>query len=380
MSTINRREFELALLGSVSALDTMNAGGSAVGTEHTLQDAAEGSLTDVPGVKVGHFTDPRRPTGCTAILFEEGAAAGVDYDGSAPGDFQAVLLQPVSPLQTIWGIMLAGGAAYGLATTQGAMRYFEERGIGAHWIANNPDMVIPIVVGAIISDLGVGDGRIRPDAESGYQACRAASTKPVAEGCVGVGAGATVGSGSFGSRLAMKSGIGTATIRIGDLVVSALMVVNAAGNIVDWRNRKIIAGARRKDGKGFADISEILRNQVARRVAEKTGNAEPPALNHTTIGIVATNATFDKTKLTRIAMLANTGAARVIHPYHTPLDGDQLFAVSTRKTDFDIDVTRMGMLASQVVSTAILRAGLMATSVEGYPAYRDFTTRVENMP
>ena len=369
-SKISRREFEFGLIGSLGTLKVADAARQ-VREAGSTREAGEGTLTDVPGVKVGHFTDSRRPTGCTAVLFEEGATVGVDYDGSAPGDFQVVLLQPVSSLHTVWGIMLAGGAGYGLATSLGAMRYFEERDIGEHWWPGKPHLVMPIIVGAIISDLGIGDGRIRPDAESGYKACQVATTGPVAEGCIGAGAGATVGTGSFGTGLGMKSGIGTASLRIRDLVIGALMVVNAAGNIVDWENGEIVAGARREDGKGFADISETLKQKVAGRVTGRPSKEGSPPLNNTTIGVIAINATFDKTELTRIAMQANTDAAKVIHPYHTPLDGDQLFAVSTRKADLDISLTSMGMLAGKVMSTAILRAGKMATSVEGYPAYRD---------
>src|SRR5262249_40866970 len=150
-----------------------------------------GSLTDVPGLEVGHFTDPRRPTGCTAILFDEPAAAGVDYDGSAPGETQVVLLQPVSPVDSIHAILLSGGGAWGIGAVAGAMRFHEERKIGFDW--GSPGLRIPIVVGAVIDDLAVGDARIRPDPDAAYKACEGASTGPVAEGNVGAGSGATVG-------------------------------------------------------------------------------------------------------------------------------------------------------------------------------------------
>jgi L-aminopeptidase/D-esterase-like protein len=378
MSKISRRGFELAMMGSLGAnhfaayeaMD-LNAGGES--------EESAGSITDVPGVKVGHFTDSRRPTGCTAVLFEDGATGGVDFDGSGPEDFQAGMLQPGSALQTIWGILLAGGDSYGLSTAIGAMRYLEERGKGEHW---GPEgMVVPLVVASILDDLRVGDGRIRPDAESGYKACQAATTGPVAEGCVGAGAGATVGTGSYYGGLRMKSGIGTASIRAGDFVIGAIVAVNATGDIVEWPGGKVLAGARRADGKGFISISESVRQKMAERVAAKTAVNIRPSMTHTTIGVIATNFDFDKGDLTKLAGLANTGAAKVINPYHTTEDGDVLYAVSTRKLKLpgeqkQQDIALAGIMGAEVAATAIMRAAKMATSVEGIPAYRDYTVKL----
>jgi L-aminopeptidase/D-esterase-like protein len=200
---------------------------------------ASGSLTDVPGIKVGHFTDTRRPTGCTAILFDSAAAAGVDYDGSAPGESQVVLLQPVSPVERIHALFLTGGGVLGLPSFGGVLRYLEERKIGFDWGA--PGTPIPIVVSAVIDDLAVGDPTIRPDAQAAYAACAAASTAPVAEGNVGAGAGATVGKMHRGRGFGgMKGGLGTASVKLGDVVVGALAVVNAAGDVLDWRTGRIL--------------------------------------------------------------------------------------------------------------------------------------------
>ena len=182
MSKISRRGFELAMMGSLGASYFTPSEAMARDPE---SESSAGSIADVPGVKVGHFTDSRRPTGCTAVLFEDGATGGVDFDGSGPEDFQAGMLQPGSALQTIWGVLLAGGDSYGLATAIGAMKYLEERGKGEHW--GPAGMVVPLVVASILDDLRVGDGRIRPDAESGYKPCEAATTGPVAEGYVGAG-------------------------------------------------------------------------------------------------------------------------------------------------------------------------------------------------
>lgn len=345
--------------------------------QNTESETGAGNITDVPGVKVGHFTDSRRPTGCTAILFEDGATGGVDFDGSGHLDFQGSMLQPGTADQRIWGILLSGGDTHGLSTAFGAIRYFEERGIGMHI----GEVVVRLVVASILYDLSVGDSRIRPDAESGYKACQAAISGPVAEGSVGAGAGATVGTGSYYGGLRMKSGIGTASIHSGDFVIGAIVAVNATGDIVEWPSGKILAGARRADGKGFVSIAESARQKIAERVAAKTDSDFHPSMTHTTIGVVATNLDFDKEDLARLAELANTGAARTINPYHTTEDGDALYAVSTRKLKVqgnqkERDIGLAGILGAESVSTAIMRAAKMATSVEGIPAYRDYTLKL----
>src|SRR5574341_1931152 len=225
---MKRRELAAALGGAVVAAARVSHA-----TERPRPPASSGSITDVPGLRVGHFTDSRRPTGCTAILFDEPAAAAVDYDGSAPGETQVILLQPVSPVDRIHAILLSGGGVMGLGAVAGAMRFHEERKIGFDW--GSPGLRIPIVVGAIIDDLAVGDNRIRPDPDAAYKACEAASAAPVAEGNVGAGAGGTVGRMLQRQGMpGMKGGLGSASQRLGDVVIGALAVVNAAGDIVDW--------------------------------------------------------------------------------------------------------------------------------------------------
>jgi L-aminopeptidase/D-esterase-like protein len=359
MTTYTRREFNQTLGGAVAV----------AGAHRAAQGPAAGggSLTDVPGVKVGHFTDTRRPTGCTAILFDAAAAAGVDYDGSAPGESQLVLLQPVSPVESIHALFLTGGGLFALPASGGMLRFFEERKLGFDW--GDPDLRIPIVVSAVIDDLAVGDPRIRPDADAAYKACVAASTSPVAEGNVGAGAGATVGkmhrARGFGG---MKGGIGTASLKLGDVVIGALAVVNAAGDVLDWRSGRIVAGARRPDG-GFADSVEVMHSMVMGRSAAALQDA---ALRSTTLAVVVTNVELAKTALTKLAMMANCGAARAIRPYHTTGDGDQLFAVSTAKIQRpDVQLTVLGALAADVIAEAIVRAVRAATSVDGWPAVRD---------
>ncbi len=328
-----------------------------------------GSLTDVPGLRVGHWTDTRRPTGCTAILFDPDASVGIDYDGSAPGETGVVLLQPVSPVETVHGLFLTGGGMFGLGAHAGMIRYLEDQKRGFDW---SPGVRVPIVPGAVIDDLALGDPTIRPDPQAAYTACAAASSKPVAEGNVGAGAGATVG------RMlrrytagGMKGGLGTASLRAGGVVIGALAVVNAAGDVLDWRTGRIVAGARRPDGKGFADIVDVMKRTVG-TPAGGDDLIHDPALRSTTLVVVATNVAFTKTQLTKVAMMANCGAARAIRPYHTTGDGDQLFAASTRQLKrTDVNVTTIGTLAAEVVSDAVLRAVLTASSVEGWPAARE---------
>ena len=311
---------------------------------------------------VGHYTDARRPTGCTVILFEPAAAAGVDYDGSAPGESQVVLLQPVSPVERIHAIFLTGGGVMSLPAAAGVLRFLEERKVGFDW--GTPGLRIPIVVSAVIDDLAIGDPRIRPDPDSAYQACASASANPVGEGNVGVGAGATVGKMHVARGFSgMKGGLGTASVRVGDVVIGALAVVNAAGDVLDWRTGRLVAGARRADGT-LADSVEIIRSMVA---AKSAASLQDEALRSTTLAVVATNVALQKTQLTKMAMMANCGAARSIRPYHTTGDGDQLFAVSTAQIQRpDLSLTALGSLAADVVAEAIVRGVRAARSVSGW--------------
>lgn len=370
MRGVSRREFSVAVIGATGNC-LLGARMASADPQPAEGSTAPGSITDVAGIKVGHFTDSRRPTGCTAMIFEDLASAGVDYDGSAPGETQVVLLQPVSPIEKIHAILFTGGGPMGLAAVPGAVRYLEERKIGFDW--GVPNVRVPIVVGAVIDDLALGDGRIRPDPEAAYKACLAASSGPVEEGNVGAGAGATMGKMLRRQGLGgMKAGLGTASLRLGDVIIGALVVVNAAGDIVDWRTGKILAGARRPDGKGFANIVETMKQTLSERSPQSSLEFYDPALGSTTIAAVATNVNFSKTQLTKIAMMANCGAARTISPYHTTGDGDQLFAVSTNKLKADIPLSVVGALAAEVVGEAVLRGVKTASSIEGWPAYRDY--------
>jgi L-aminopeptidase/D-esterase-like protein len=325
---------------------------------------AGGSLTDVGGIRVGHFTDTRRPTGCTAILFDTAVAAGVDYNGSAPGESMVVMLQPVSPVERIHALYLTGGGIFALPAYAGVLRYLEEHKVGFDW--GTPDLRIPIVVSAVIDDLAVGDPRIRPDAEAAYKACTAASSGPIAEGNVGAGAGATVGKMHRGRGIGgMKGGIGTASVTLGDVVIGALAVVNAAGDIMDWKTGSIVAGARRADGS-MADSVAVMRTGLTAKPPAPA--LEDDAFRSTTLAVVATNVTLTKTALTKLAMMANCGAGRAIRPYHTTGDGDQLFAISTGALNrSDVALTTLGAVAADVIAEAIVRGVRAARSLDEWP-------------
>jgi L-aminopeptidase/D-esterase-like protein len=313
------------------------------------------SIANVAGIKVGHFTDTRRPTGCTVILSEEGAVAGVDVRGAAPGTRDTDLLNPINTVQTVHAIMLAGGSAFGLDTATGAMRYLEEHGIGFDMRVAR----VPIVPAAILFDLGVGDAKIRPDAEAGYKACKAAAASAPAEGNVGAGAGATVGK-LFGMSRAMKSGIGTSAIKLDGVTVGAIVAVNAIGDVFDPSTGKPIAGARTTDGKSLVNsMAAILR-----------GEPLPPVLAGaaTTIGVVATDVALTKAQASKVAQMAHDGLARTINPVHTAYDGDTIFALATGKSSKAANVTLIGALAAEAMAQAVVRAVRAARGIPGLPS------------
>jgi L-aminopeptidase/D-esterase-like protein len=319
-----------------------------------------GGITDVPGIKVGHVTRTERLTGCTVILAEAGATGGVDVRGSAPGTIETDLLNPVNLVQQVHAVFLSGGSAFGLDVAAGVRRYLYERKIGFETRAAN----VPIVPGAILYDLGVGDRPdIWPTADCGYRAAADAGTGVVAEGNVGAGAGATIG--KMGGGGAMKGGLGTASISVpagaDTLIVGAIVAVNAVGDVIDPRNGALVAGARTPDGKGLADARRLLR--------AGGGTPSRPGQN-TTIGVVATNARLTKAQATKVAQMAHDGLARAIYPAHTMGDGDAIFALATGAIE-NSEVSRIGALAAEMMAEAIVRAVQAARGIPGYPAARD---------
>jgi L-aminopeptidase/D-esterase-like protein len=316
-------------------------------------------LTDIEGIKVGHFTDARRPTGCTVILCEEGATAGFDSRGGAPGTVETDMLRSENTVQQIQGVALAGGSAFGLETAAGVVRYLRERGRGFRI----GGFRVPIVPAAVLFDLLLGDGNIHPTADSGYKACLAATAGKVAEGNIGAGAGCAVGK-LFGPELEMKSGIGTTSLAVGKtgLVVAALMAVNAVGDIYDPTTGKIIAGARSPDGKGFINSAEMILRGY---------NLVNPITSNTTIGVVATNAELSKAEITKIAQMAHDGLARTINPVHTQFDGDTIFVLATGRLKLKVSAGTVGMIAAEVTAQAVIRAVKQAEGIPGLPSYRD---------
>ena len=315
------------------------------------------------GIRVGHYTDARRPTGCSVVLTEAGAVGGVDVRGAAPGTRETELLSPVNAVEQVHAVLLAGGSAFGLDAAGGVMRWLEERGVG---VRVGP-AVVPIVPAAILFDLWVGDASVRPDASAGYAACVAASGDAPAQGCVGAGAGASVGK-LFGIARAMKGGIGTASIKVGGITVGALVAVNAIGDVVDPANGRVLAGARTEDGAALlGSMQALLRGEV------------PPPLQAgmaTTIGVVATDAVLTKAQAQKLAQMAHDGLARSINPVHTLTDGDTLFALATGASGLTGHVTLLGAVAAEVMAAAVVNAVLNATGLSGaglptLPAARD---------
>lgn len=313
-------------------------------------------ITDVPGIRVGHATDPRGLTGCTVILCDRPAVGGVELRGWATAVHGLDFLDPRHLVPTLDGVMLCGGSAFGLEAVFGAMRYLEEHGVG---FRAGPT-VVPHVAGAVLFDLGVGDPAARPVRTMGYEACRAARTGPVGEGNVGAGAGATVGK-LFGIGCAMKAGIGSTSVRVGPAIVGALVAVNALGDVRDPDSGSLLAGARRgPDGRTLADTAAALAD----------GTPLPGfAPQHTTIGVIATDARLGKPEAQKTAALGMLGFARALSPPHTAVDGDALFCLSVG--DLPVDATALGLAAADAVARAIARAARQATGIPGLPAARD---------
>jgi L-aminopeptidase/D-esterase-like protein len=320
------------------------------------------SITDVAGIEVGHFTDSRRPTGCTVVLAREGAVAGVDVRGAAPGTRETDLLAPTNLVEQVHGILLSGGSAWGLDAATGVVRWLEEQGVGMDVRFAR----LPIVPAAVLFDLVIGDAKIRPDAQAGYAACEAAAKRAPAEGNVGAGSGAAVGK-IFGIDRAMKGGIGTASITVDGVTVGAIIACNALGDVVDPETGRPIAGARTKNGKSLVD---------SRRSIIK-GDAPKPLLkgSNTTIGVIATDAAITKAQASRLATMAHDGLARTINPVHTMSDGDTLFALGTGRAKKSPGMMVLGTLAAEVTARAVVRAIRAAESVRAgkiyLPAARD---------
>jgi L-aminopeptidase/D-esterase-like protein len=317
---------------------------------HSSADA----ITDVPGIRVGHWTDRRAATGCTVVLCEKGAVGGVDVRGGAPGTRETDLLRPGTLVQGIHAVLLTGGSAWGLDAAGGVMRYLEERGVGWTYGARP----VPVVVGAVLYDLRLGRSDVRPDAEAGYRACKAARAGAVVEGSVGAGTGATVGK-VLGMEHCLKGGLGTASEALpcdeGGLVVGALVAVNCFGEVVNPASGQVIAGPR-AEGGGFVSTVDVL----------KEGKQAPWGSESTTLAVVATNARLTKEYACRLASVAHDGLARTIRPLHTVGDGDIVFTMATGQVAVEA-------LAARAVERAVLKAVREARGLAGVPSSAEWT-------
>lgn len=315
----------------------------------------EGYITDVKGIKVGHADSRDGMTGCTVIICEDGATAGVDVRGSAPGTRETDLLKAEKMVDKVHAIVLSGGSAFGLEAASGAMKYLEEKGIGFDVGITK----VPIVASAVIFDLTIGDYRIRPDIRMGYEACKNASSDENRQGNIGCGMGATVGK-ILGPNNAMKSGLGSATVRVGELIVSAIVAVNSFGDIYDFNSARQIAGVYDYENNKLLNSIEIMKN-----MNKDIGFN----LTNTTIGVVATNGMLTKAEANKVSEMAHNGFARTINPIHTMVDGDTIFTMATNKVKADINL--IGTMAAEAVAKAVLNGVYFAESANGLKALRD---------
>ena len=318
------------------------------------------NILDVKGLKVGQVEDKQGLTGCTVVICEEGAVCGVDVRGGGPGTRETDLLNPINMIQKVHAVVLSGGSAFGLESTCGVSRYLEDNNIGFDvGVAK-----VPIVVGAVLFDLAVGNPKSRPNIEMGYKACEVASDTVLNQGNFGAGCGATVGK-IKGIEYAMKGGIGSHSIKLDNgLIVSALVAVNAFGDV--YEDGKIIAGTLNNERKTVLSSYELMKNGV---------NNGGFSIDNTTIGIVATNAKLDKAQCTKISQMAHNGYAKAIFPIHTPHDGDTIFTMATGEVETDI--TLLGSLAAEVVEKSIINAIKKADSIGNIHSYKDIACNEE---
>lgn len=313
-------------------------------------------FVNIDGINVGHAQDIEAGTGCSVILCKEGASAGVDVRGGAPGTRETDLLNPVNLVEKIHGVVLAGGSAFGLDAASGVMQYLEERNVGFDVGVTK----VPIVSSAVLFDLTVGNSKVRPNKEMGYIACiNSENNTEDVQGNIGAGTGATVGK-FLGPEYSMKGGIGSYCVQVGDLQVGALIAVNCLGDVIDPENGKILAGALNED-RTFINTEEIMIKNYSEKKNVFSGN--------TTIGVVATNAILTKSQANKIASMAHNGYGRTMRPAHSMFDGDTIFAMATGKVEADINV--IGLLAARTVEKAVVNAILNASTMYGHIAYKD---------
>jgi L-aminopeptidase/D-esterase-like protein len=314
------------------------------------------TITSVPGIEAGHYTDLENATGCTVVLCRKGAVGGVDVRGGSPGTRETDLLQPARRVDQLFAVALSGGSAFGLDAATGVMAWLEEQAVG---FRVSPEVIVPIVSSAIIYDLGLVTSKVRPGPGAGRAACDMASKALLAEGTVGAGTGATVAK-TGGTPRAVKGGLGSARLRLADgVTVAAAVAVNAIGGIWDHTNGCLVAGPRREDGS-FDDPVGIL--------LDGSPPASPTGPVNTTIGVVATDAKLNREEANYLARISHDGLAMTIRPCHTIRDGDTMFAMATGESGVHADLTSLGAAAVEVTAQAVLRAIRRATGLGGIPA------------
>jgi L-aminopeptidase/D-esterase-like protein len=316
-------------------------------------------ITDIEGIMIGHAQDLEGATGCTVLIGENGVIAGVDVRGGAPGTRETDILKSGYLVEKIYAVTLAGGSAFGLDAASGVMQYLEERGVGFDVTVTK----VPIVCGAVLFDLNIGDHRVRPDKNMGYEACLNANNKECMNGNVGAGAGATVGK-ILGMERAMKSGLGTYCVQTGDLKVGAVVAVNCFGDVIDPATGEILAGVLSEDLKTLSNTEEIM----IREYADKADKRDPFSGN-TSIGIIVTNAKLTKSEANKVASMAHNGYGRTLRPAHSMFDGDTIFAIATDQVNGEISV--VGLLAARVMEQAVIRAIKKTSSLCGFKCYND---------
>lgn len=310
------------------------------------------NFSDIDGILVGNAEDQQAATGCTVLISGNGATVGVDVRGGAPGTRETDLLNPVNLIEKVHAVFLAGGSAFGLDAGAGVMQFLEERKFGFDVQVTT----VPIVCGAVLFDLTIGDHTVRPDREMGYQACRNASNSPFRQGSIGAGTGATVGK-ICGMARAMKSGLGCYALQVGNVKIGALVAVNCLGDVVDPLTGRIVAGTLSEDRTEFVETEKVM--------IESHADKKNLFVSNTTIGVVATNALLTKSQATKLASMAQNGYARTLRPAHTMFDGDTIFAMATGEVEADINV--LGLLAARTMERAVVSAVMHATSLCGIP-------------
>ena len=308
------------------------------------------NILDVKGLKVGQVEDEKALTGCTVVICENGATCGVDVRGSAPGTRETDLLDPINSVQKVHAVVLSGGSAFGLESTCGVSKYLEEKNIGF----DVGVCKVPIVTGAVLFDLAVGDYKVRPDKEMGYKACLNASETELKQGNYGAGCGATVGKVK-GLDYVTKGGIGSYSIKLDNLIA-----VNAFGDV--YEDGQVIAGVLNDDKNELLNTYEMMKQGVM-----KGGFS----IDNTTIGVVATNAKLTKAQCKKISQMSHDGYAKAIFPIHTPHDGDTIFTMSTGEIEVESDLTLLGSLATEVVEKSIINAIKNAKSIQNIVSYKE---------